>query len=86
MKAKLQDGFEIEVNEACLNDWNYLVLLRKIDKGDAGLIVDAAETFLGEEGVEKLAKHLEKDGVTPADAMVTAITDLMESVGEGKNS
>ena len=39
MKAKLKDGFNVEINENCLNDWGFLTLLRKIDKGDTGLIV-----------------------------------------------
>ena len=52
------------------------------------MIVDAAEILLGgEEEVEKLAKHLETDdGKTSAEAMVTAIIELMESVNALKNS
>ena len=87
MKAKLSDGFEVQLNEERLNDWRFLTLLRKIDKGDTGLIVDVAESLLGgEEEVDKLAKHLEVDGITPANKMVDALTELMESVSELKNS
>ena len=87
MKAKLNDGFEVNIDEKCLNDWGFLTLLRKIDKGDTGLIVDIAEKFLGgEEEVERLAKHLEVDGITHLDDMVSAITELMESVNSLKNS
>lgn len=86
MKAQLNDGFKVQIDESRLNDWNFLTMLRKIDKGESSLIVDVAETLLGEEGVEKLAKHLEVDGITPVDAMATALTELMESVGELKNS
>lgn len=87
MKATLKDGFEVQINDGVTNDWSFLTVLRKIDKGETGLIVDAAEILLGgEKEVEKLAKHLEKDGVTPADKMITAITELMESVKELKNS
>lgn len=87
MKAKLKDGFEVQISESVANDWRFLTVLRKIDKGESGLIVDAAELLLGgEEEVERLAKHLEVDGVTPVDVMVSAITELMESVNELKNS
>ena len=49
--------------------------------------MDAAEILLGgEEEVEKLAKHLEVNGKTPVDVMVSAITELIESVNELKNS
>lgn len=86
MKAKLEDGYEVQISESCLNDWGFLTMLRKIDKGDTGLIVDIAERLLGgEEEVDKLAKHLEVDGVTPADKMIDALTELMESVNELKN-
>ena len=87
MKAKLKDGFEVQINDKCLNDWKFLTALRKIDKGDTGLIVDVAEILLGgEEEVDKLAEHLAVDGFTAADKMVDALTDLMESVNELKNS
>lgn len=87
MKARLNDGYEVEIAESSLNDWNFVKTLRKIDKGDTGLIVDIAETLLGsEEEVGKLAKHLEEDGVTAVNKMVDALTELMSSVNELKNS
>ena len=87
MKAKLNDGFEVSINENCLNDWGFLTMLRKVDKGDTGLIVDIAEKLLGgEEEVGKLAKHIEIDGITPADKMIDTLTELMQSVSELKNS
>ncbi len=87
MKAKLSDGFEVSINEKCLNDWGFLTMLRKIDKGDTGLIVDIAENLLGgDEEVGKLAKHLEVDGTTPADKMIDALTEIMGTVNELKNS
>lgn len=86
MKVTMKDGFSVNVNEDCSNDWNFLAKLRKIDKGDAGLIVDVAEILLGgEEEVEKLAKHLEVNGRTPLDAMVNALTEIMESINSVKN-
>lgn len=87
MKITLKDGYEVSVNEECFNDWKFLTMLRKIDKGDTGLIVDIAERVLGgEEEVDNLAQHFEVDGITPADSMISAITEIMESVGELKNS
>lgn len=87
MVVELKDGFSVNVNEGCSNDWNFLTKLRKIDKGDAGLIVDVAEILLGgEQEVDKLAKHLEKDGKTPLNVMVDALSEIMESVNSVKNS
>ena len=87
MLAKLKDGYEVQISDSVANDWNFLTVLRKIDKGESGMIVDAAEILLGgEEEVDKLAKHLEVDGITPANKMVDALTELMESVNSLKNS
>lgn len=86
MLITLKDGFEVSINENSLNDWGFLSMLRKIDKGETGLIVDIAEKLFGENEVEKLAKHLEVDGVTPADAMVSAIAEAIEKISELKNS
>ena len=87
MKVTLKDGFEVTVIDNALNDWNFLSMLRKIDRGETGLVVDIAEKLLGgDEEVEKLAKHLEVDGVTPVDSMVSAIAEMIDAVGELKNS
>ena len=61
-------------------------LLRGIDRGETSLIVDVAETLLGEAQVEALEKHLSVDGVTPIDSMVNAIREIMESQASLKNS
>ena len=87
MNVELKDGFSVNVDENCQNDWGFLSKLRKIDKGDAGLIVDVAETLLGgEDEVERLAKHLEVDGRTPVDGMIDALSEIMEAVNGLKNS
>ena len=87
MKVKLHDGFQVEIDEKRLNDWGMLKMLRGIDRGEAALVVDVAEILLGgEEKVDALAKHLEVDGVTPIDAMVDAMREIMESAAELKNS
>jgi len=87
MKAMLSDGYEANISDQLANDWKFLTVLRKIDKGETSLIVDAAEILLGsEEEVERLANHLEENGVTSVDAMVDAITELMNSANDLKNS
>lgn len=87
MTVKLSDGFEVEIDERHLNDWNLLKKLRGIDKGETSLVVDVAEILLGgEENLEALAKHLEVDGVTSIDSMVNALREIMESATELKNS
>jgi len=86
MIAKLKDGFEVQLSEDTLNSWEFLELLSDIDEGEYGLIVKAARLLLGKEGVKALKEHIRtEDGKVPADTMVNAISELMESANESKN-
>lgn len=83
MKITLKDGYEVTVNEPALNDWRLLKMLRKVDKGESGLIVDIAELLLGgEEEVDKLAEHFNQS----SEDIISAITEVITTVGELKNS
>ena len=87
MKAKLSDGFEIEISESVTDDWEFLEVLASIDEGETGLIVRAAKMLLGNDGVKALKEHLRnKDGKVSSTAMVAALGELMESVNSLKNS
>lgn len=87
MKVSLKDGFEVNVEDKHLDDWKLLKLLRGIDKGDASLSVDVLEILLGgEEELEKLEEHIEKDGFISISAMGDALREIIEAAAELKNS
>lgn len=87
MNITLKDGFEVSIDEKSFGDWRFLTALRKIDKGETGLIVDVAEKLLGgEEEVEKLAQHFEVNGYISSEAMIEAIKEIIDAVSELKNS
>lgn len=87
MTITLKDGFKVSIDEKAFGDWRFLTMLRKIDKGDTGLIVDIAEKLLGgEEEVEKLAQHFEQNGYISSETMIEAISEIIDSVSELKNS
>lgn len=87
MLAKLQDGFEVTVKDEILDDWEFLELLNEIDEGNGSKIVNVARMMLGEEEVGKLKEHFkEKTGKVTVNEMVEAISELLESIGETKNS
>lgn len=87
MKVKLKDDFEVTIDENCLDDWRLLKLIRGIDKGDGGLAVDVMQTLLGgEDGLERLEKHLEVDGKVTVSAMNDALAEIIEAASELKNS
>ena len=86
IEVEMKDGFVVNVDESCQNDWGFLTKLRKVDKGDAGVMVDVAETLLGsEEAVDRLADHLAVNGKTTVEVMVDALSEIMEAVNELKN-
>lgn len=86
MKAKLSDGFEVEIIETSLDDWEFLELLDEIDQGNTGAVVRVARILLGTDGVKALKDHFrEKEGRVSVEKMVTALTELMESVSQLKN-
>ena len=86
MTAKLNDGFEVQLKEDALNDWEFLEVLADIDEGEGGLIVKAARMLLGRDGVKMLKEHIkDENGKVAADVMANALLELMNSVGEGKN-
>ena len=86
MKAKLSDGFEIEISESVNDDWEFLEVLAGLNEGETGLIVKAAKMLLGNEGVNALKEHLRNEGgKVSATSMMTALEELMESVNELKN-
>lgn len=87
MRVNLKDGFEVKIADKHLNDWKLLKMLRTIDKGEGALVVDVMEILLGgEENLEALEKHLEKDGITTVDDMMQALREIIDATNELKNS
>ena len=87
MRAKTSDGFEVEIIEEHLDDWEFLELLDEVDSGNTGAIVRVAKYLLGEEQVKALKQHIrEAEGKVQASKMVNALTEIMESVSTVKNS
>lgn len=86
MIATLKDGFEVELLENNLDDWELLEAFYDIDNGVDGKIVMVARTLFGTDGVEKLKNHLrDVNGKVSATAMGDAMQELFESVNKVKN-
>lgn len=87
MVAELKDGYKVNIIDESLDDWEFLELLDEVDTGNGGAIVRVAKMLIGAEELAKLKAHLRGDGKrVTASAMITAITEIMESVGPAKNS
>lgn len=87
MKASLKDGFELEIDEKNLGDWEILEVFYDIDEGDTSKVVKVARMLFGKDGVQALKDHIrDEDGKTPINRMVAALQELIDSANSVKNS
>ena len=86
MKGKTETGFSFNIDPDVLDDWETVKILRKIDKGETAMIVDAIERILGEELETKLETFIQKrDGKVSASAMTKEFVEILNSIKDGKN-
>ena len=86
-KVTLDSGLELEVDVEILDDWDFFELLREVDKGNTGAIVDIIPIALGDEQFQKLKAHLKNEkGKVKASDMVGAFYEFFEKIKQLKNS
>ena len=84
--GKTESGFEFELNEEALDDYEMLEDLRSFDKGEYGVIIDVVDKLLGEEQKDRLKDHIRnKEGKVSAQKMMEEITCIFEVSKELKN-
>lgn len=87
MKGKTTSGFEYELDESALDDYELLEELCELDEGDTSKIISVLNRLLGNEQKERLKEHLRmENGRVPASKMMLEIGEIFNSVKEGKNS
>ena len=86
-KVKTQSGFECEIDEEILDDYDFLELLCKIDEGDVNLTVKMVDKLMGTpEQKERLKNHVrEESGRVPAKKLLTEVMEIFNATKEGKN-
>ena len=85
-KITLNSGLQLEVDLDVMDDWEVFELLREIDKGETGAIVDLIPMCLGEKQFKALKEHLKSEnGKIKASDMVNAFYELLEKVNALKN-
>lgn len=86
IKGTTESGFEYEIEAEALDDYELLESLTAIDRGEAQEIFSVVDRLLGKEQKERLMKFLRKNGRVSAKAVIAAITEILNSCREGKNS
>lgn len=82
---KTSTGFEFELSEEVLDDWELLEQLAEIDAGNTGAVVGAAKALLGDD-YDRLKDHVRgKSGRVSAKAMAKEIEDIFNATKTGKN-
>ncbi|MGN0707107.1 MAG: hypothetical protein ACI4JC_03835 [Faecalibacterium sp.] len=87
MIARLESGFEVEINEKALNDMEFLDAVRGVQDNDVFALSCMVEKMLDAKSKKQLYDHLRTgDGRVPMDAVCRAVSELLLSFGAGKNS
>ena len=86
IKGKTSSGFEYEILEEQLNNYELLESIAELEE-NALVLPKVVNMLLGKEQKNKLTKHLRtKDGIVPMDKMMNEITEIFQSKSEIKNS
>ena len=78
IKGKTGSGFDFEIKDSALNDWELLELIDEIDEKPT-VMIRIAKKLLGEENYLLLKKHCTFEGKVLMDKMMTEITEIMKT-------
>lgn len=85
--GKTSTGFEYQLKDGIFDDYELLEILRKIDKGESGHIVDMVDMMFSAEQKEALKNHVrEEDGRIPASKLLKEVMEIFQKENKGKNS
>ena len=86
MTGKTTSGFEYEIDEESLDDYELLEDLSELDDGNSAKTTSVLNRLLGKEQKDRLKEHLRTEsGRVPASKMMIEIGEIFNSVKEGKN-
>ena len=84
MKGITDSGFEFEVEEAALDDWDFVEALAELEEKPQN-IVKAAKILLGKDQVNRLREHNRKGERVSLTGMSNDIMSIMNNIKKGKN-
>lgn len=86
LKGKSETGFEFELDEEVLDDWELLELLERIDDGDVTVLSKAVVSVLGKDQYERLKDFIkQRDGKIKVSIMMQEFNSIMSAEKETKN-
>lgn len=86
LTGKTKSGFEFEIDEEILDDYDFLELLCRIDEGESALVIKMVDRLLGAEQKEKLKNHVKTEtGRVSAKRLLEETMEIFNATKEGKN-
>ncbi len=86
VKGETSTGFTYELPEDAFDDYELLEVLRKIDKGESGYIVDMIDMLFSKEQITALKEHIRKEnGKVSARALMQEVGEIFQNAKNGKN-
>lgn len=85
VKIQTTSGFVCNVDERKAKDWNFLEALVDCENENESIalrgITKVVPLLLGTNEFEKLKKHVEKDGVTDVEVIMSEFKEILEQIG-----
>lgn len=86
MKGTTQSGFEYEIQEETLNDYEFFELLAAVDENPL-LLPRFVAKLLGDEQKKKLLDHVRNEsGIVPIDKIEKEVLEIIRGNKDLKNS
>lgn len=86
MKGKTTSGFEYEISQARLENYELIEALSEVDKNPL-LLPKVVNLLLGKEQSGKLKDHLrDSEGLVSSEKLSNEIMEIFQNQGETKNS
>lgn len=86
VKVQTTSGFVCNVDERKAKDWNFLEALVDCENENESIalrgITKVVPLLLGANEFEKLKKHVEKDGFTDVEVIMSEFKEILEQIGQ----
>lgn len=80
--GKTSSGFEFELDDEVLDDYELLEMLTELDEGRYDRVTITVEKLLGKEQKEKLKEHIRKDGKVSASEFMNEIAEIFQNAND----
>lgn len=86
IKGITSTGFEFELEDEVLDDYELLEVITEVDEGKLGLVTKMVSLLLGEEQKELLKNHIRKDsGKVSTNKILEEVSEIFECCNSLKN-